>query len=93
MLKTLYFTIKNGKSISSGMQLLSDTAKTKKEKKVYKKVSNDIKDGYTLSKALLQHKVASLDIINFIKMAEKGANFRASFREKTGVGSKSFTTA
>lgn len=81
MLKTLHFTIKNGKSISSAMNLLATTAKTKQEKKIYTKIYDDVKDGYTLSKALLQHKIASLDIINFINMAEKGTNFRLSLEK------------
>lgn len=81
MLKTLHFTIKNGKSISNAMNLLATTAKTKEEKKIYAKIYNDIKDGYTLSKALFQQKIASLDVINFIKMAEKGANFRVSLEK------------
>ncbi|MCW8894803.1 MAG: type II secretion system F family protein [Sulfurimonas sp.] len=81
MLKTLHFTIKNGKSISSAMNLLANTAKTKQEKKIYTKIYDDIKNGYSFSKALFQHKIASLDVINFINLAEKGANFRIALEK------------
>ncbi|QOY51294.1 type II secretion system F family protein [Candidatus Sulfurimonas baltica] len=81
MLKTLHFTIKNGKSISSGMQLLSTTSNTKKEKKVFKKIYTDIKNGHTLSQALSIHKICSADIINFINMAEKGTDFKAALEK------------
>lgn len=81
MLKTLYFTIQNGKSISSGMQLLADTAKTRQEKKVFRQINNDIKDGHTLSQALDKHKIGSLDVINFIAMAEKGTSFKLALEK------------
>ena len=81
MLKTLQFTIQNGKNISSGMKLLADTAKTKQEKKIFMKIYEDIQDGYSFSKALLHHKIASIDIINFVKMAEKGASFKVALEK------------
>lgn len=81
MLKTLYFTIRNGKSISSGMELLASAAKTKEEKKVYGKIYNDLKDGHSFSRALSKHKIGSIDIINFINMAEKGTNFKQSLEK------------
>jgi len=81
MLKTLHFAVKNGKSISSAMNLLANSAKTKQEKKIYTKIYDDIKNGYSFSKALFQHKLASLDIVNFLNMAEKGTNFRLSLEK------------
>lgn len=81
MLKTLLFTIQNGKSIPSGMELLAKTAKTKQERKVYYSIYNDIKDGNPLSKALSKHKSISMDVINFIAMAEKSVNFRLSLEK------------
>lgn len=81
MLKTLLFTMQNGKSISSGMGLLANSAKTRSEKKIYNKIYNDIRDGHTLSQALSRHKFISIDIINFIAMAEKGTNFRLSLEK------------
>jgi type II secretory pathway component PulF len=81
MLKTLHFTIANGKSISTGMKLLADTAKMKQEKKIFTKIYKDIKDGYSFSQALLQQKVASIDIINFIKMAETSTSFKLALEK------------
>lgn len=81
MLKTLLFTMQNGKSISSGMGLLVKSAKTRSEKKIYNKIYNDIKEGHTLSQALSKHKFISIDVINFIAMAEKGTNFRLSLEK------------
>lgn len=78
MLKTLYFTIKNGKSISSGMQLLSTTSKNKEEKKIYKKIYHEIQEGNSLSQALFKYNVGSIDVIQFIKMAEKSTNFASA---------------
>jgi len=81
MLKTLLFTMQNGKSISSGMQILCNSAKTKKEKKVYTKIYNDIKDGISFSQALSKQKITSKDIVEFISIAEKGINFKSSLEK------------
>jgi len=81
MLKTLNFTIQNGRSISNAMKLLSKSAKTRKERKIYIKIYDDIKDGYSLSQALSKHKIGSLDTIQFISMAEKGVSFRIALEK------------
>lgn len=81
MLKTLQFTIQNGKSISSGMELLANSSKNTREKKIFSKIYNDLKDGYTLSQALFKQNIASIDIINFINMAEKSASFKAALEK------------
>ena len=81
MLKTLLFTIQNGKNLSSGMQLLANTAKTKREKNTYVKINNDLKDGKSFSEALSNHKIGSLDVIQFITMAEKGVNFKRALEK------------
>ena len=81
MLKTLLFTLQNGKNISSGMQLLADTAKTKKEKKVYLNIYEDIKEGASFSTALHKNKLGSLDVIQFIKMAEQGVSFLTALQK------------
>lgn len=78
MLKTLHFTLQNGKNLSSGMHLLATTAKTKKERATYMKIHNDLKDGSTFSEALRNSRVGSLDILQFIKMAEHGVSFKAA---------------
>lgn len=78
MLKTLHFTLQNGKSLSSGMHLLATTAKTKKERTTYMKIHNDLKDGSTFSEALRKNRVGSLDILQFIKMAEHGVSFKTA---------------
>ena len=81
MFKTLLFTIQNGKNISSGMKLLANTAKTKKERKVYLAVYDDIKDGHSFSQALSKHKIGSLDVIQFVTMAEKGVSFKVALEK------------
>ncbi len=81
MLKTLLFTIKNGRNLSSGMQLLAKTAKSKKEKKVYNSIYADLTEGTLFSEALRKNKLGSLDIIQFISMAEKGANFKVALEK------------
>lgn len=78
MLKTLHFTLQNGKNLSSGMHLLATTAKTKKECSTYQKIYNDIKDGSTFSEALMKSRVGSLDVLLFIKMAEHGVSFKSA---------------
>lgn len=78
MLKTLLFTLQNGKNISSGMQILYNTAKTKKERKIYTKIYDDLKDGVSFSEALFKQKICSIDIVEFIAMAEKNINFKTS---------------
>ena len=80
MLKTLLFTLENGKSLSSALELLSRTASSAKDKKTYTSIYNDIRDGIVFSKSLKKHKVGSLDIIQFISMAEKGLSFKESLK-------------
>lgn len=81
MLKTLLFTLQNGKNISSGMQILCKTAKSSKERKIYTKIYDDIKDGNSFSDALAKQKISSIDIIEFIAMAEKSVNFKSSLEK------------
>ncbi len=78
MLKTLLFTLENGKNLSSGMELLVKTAKTKKDKKVYTAIYNDLKEGSAFSYSLKKNKLGSLDITQFLTMAESGANFKVA---------------
>jgi len=80
MLKTLLFTLENGKSLSSAIELLAKTAQGKQEKKVYGAILSDIKDGVIFSSSLKKHKVGSLDIIQFVSMAESGLNFKESLK-------------
>ncbi|MDF1881474.1 type II secretion system F family protein [Sulfurimonas sp. MAG313] len=81
MLKTLLFTLQNGKNISSGLKLLSDTAKTKSEKKVYMSIYSEIKEGLSFSEALDKNKIGSYDVIQFVKMAEQGVSFKKALEK------------
>lgn len=81
MLKTLLFTLENGKSISSAMGLIAKTAKTRKERRIFTKVGNDLKDGLSFSDSLHKYKLGSLDIIYFIRLAEKGMSFKAALKK------------
>ena len=81
MLKTLLFTLQNGKSLSSGIQLLSNAAQTKKEKDTYLKIHNDLQNGSTFSQSLKENRIGSSDIIQFISMAEKGVSFKAALEK------------
>lgn len=78
MLKTLSFTLQNGKSLSSGMYLLANSAATKQERKTYLSIYNELKDGSTLSQALKKNNIGSLDVLQFISMAEKGVSFKVA---------------
>ena len=68
--------MQNGKNLSSGLQLLANTAEKQSEKKVYIAINNDLRDGKSFSEALSNHKIGSLDVIQFITMAEKGVDFK-----------------
>ncbi len=81
MLKTLLFTMQNGKNLSSGLQLLANTAEKQSEKKVYIAINNDLRDGKSFSEALSNHKIGSLDVIQFITMAEKGVDFKQALEK------------
>ncbi|MFA6759562.1 MAG: type II secretion system F family protein [Sulfuricurvum sp.] len=76
MLKTIHFTLVNGKSLSSGVELLYKTTKNKKDKKLYKKIYGDIKDGLSFSQSLSKHRVGTKDSVAFVSMAEKSLSFR-----------------
>lgn len=80
MLKTLLFTLENGKSLSSALELLSRTTSDSKDKKTYVTIYNDVKDGIVFSTSLKKHKVGSLDIIQFIGLAEKSLSFKESLK-------------
>ncbi len=81
MLKTLLFTMQNGKNISSGMELLYNTSKNRYERKIYKKIDSDIKNGIPFSKALENQKITSKDIVEFISLAERSVNFKISLEK------------
>ena len=81
MLKTLLFTMQNGKNLSSGIDLLCKSAKSKSERKVYTKINDDLKEGCTFSDSLLKHKIGSFDVIQFIAMAQKGVNFKSALEK------------
>ena len=81
MLKTLLFTLQNGKSLSNGMYLLATTSKTKKERAAYLKIYHDLKDGTPFSKSLLDNHIGTLDTIQFLSMAEQGASFKNSLEK------------
>ena len=76
MLKTLHFTLQNGKNLSSGMHLLATTAQTKRERKTYLQIYSDLKDGSTFSGALKKSRIGSSDVLQFISMAEQGLSFK-----------------
>jgi len=81
MLKTLLFTIQNGKNISSGMQILCNSTSSTKEKKIYNEIYNNLRDGISFSEAISKQKITSKDTIEFIAMAEKGVNFKNSLEK------------
>lgn len=81
MLKTLHFTIKNGKSISSALKILSNSSRSKKERKLYEKMGSDLQEGYSFSQSLLKQKVASMDVVQFVSMAEKSLNFKTALEK------------
>lgn len=81
MLKTLHFTMQNGKSLSSGMELLANSAESRSEKKVYRSIYKDLQDGSTFSDALKKNRLGSLDILQFISIAEKGVSFRVALEK------------
>lgn len=73
--------MQNGKNLSSGIELLCKTAKTKAQRKIYTKINHDLKEGYSFSDALLKHKVGSFDVIEFIDMAQKGVDFKTALEK------------
>ena len=81
MLKTLLFTLQNGKTISSGLLLLANTARNSREKKIYTRIYEDIKEGCSFSEALNARKLGSIDLIQFISMAEKGVSFKVALQK------------
>lgn len=81
VLKTLLFTLENGKNLSSGLELLSRTSKTKKERKIYANIYKELKDGSTFSKALIKYKLGSSDISQFIALAEESRDFKKSLKK------------
>lgn len=81
MLKTLLFTLQNGKNISSAMKLLSKSSKSKKERDMYITINNDLQDGMTFSKSLEKQNVGSLDVIQFITMAEQSLSFKTALEK------------
>lgn len=81
MLRTLLFSIENGKNITSGIELLSKNTKSKKEKRIYDEIANDLKEGTTFSQSLSKHKVGSIDAVHFIAMAEKGVSLKTALKK------------
>lgn len=81
MLKTLLFTLENGKNISTGIKLLQNNAAKKSEKKIYNKIYNDLQEGITFSQSLEKNKIGSIDVVHFISMAEKGVSIKTALKK------------
>jgi len=81
MLKTLHFTMQNGKNLSSAMVLLANASKTKKERQTFESIHKDLKEGVYFSDSLRKHQLGSLDVIEFIAMAEKGIDFQKALEK------------
>jgi type II secretory pathway component PulF len=74
MLKTVVFSLQNGKSLTSALTLLTDATHKKREKKAYAMIRDSIKDGESFSCALDKYCICSKEVIYFVSMAEKGLN-------------------
>ena len=81
MLRTLLFSIENGKNITSGIQLLANNAKSKREKNTYNRIFNDLKEGITFSQSLKKNKIGSIDVVHFISMAERGVSLKTALEK------------
>lgn len=81
MLKTLLFTMQNGKSLSSGISLLAHSSKEKREKKIYSDIYEDLKNGMLFSESLRKNRIGSMDVLHFIAMAEKGISFKGALEK------------
>lgn len=81
MLKTILFTMQNGKSLSSGISLLAHSTKDKLERKIYSNIYEDLQSGTLFSESLRKNRIGSLDILNFIAIAEKGISFKSALEK------------
>lgn len=81
MLKTLLFTMQNGKSLSSGISLLAHSSKDRQEQKLYSSIHEDLKSGTLFSESLRKNRIGSLDVLHFIAMAEKGISFKSALEK------------
>lgn len=75
MLKTIVFSLQNGRSLTNALKLLVQTTAKKKEKRAYVMIRDSIKEGENFSTALDRYCICSKEVIYFVSMAEKGVNF------------------
>lgn len=75
MLKTIVFSLQNGRSLTGALLLLVDNTNKKREKKAYRKIGDSIKEGESFSCALDKYCICSKEVIYFVAMAEKGLDF------------------
>ncbi|MGM0623797.1 MAG: type II secretion system F family protein [Campylobacterota bacterium] len=75
MLKTVVFSLHNGRSLTASLQLLAQNTHKKKEKNAYNKIEAALKQGQSFSCALQRYCICSKEVIYFVSMAEKGLDF------------------
>ncbi len=81
MLKTILFTLENGKNLPNGIRLLAQSARKKAERKAYERIEDTLQNGESFSTALQHHCVCPMDVVHFVSMAEKGLNFKEALRK------------
>ncbi|MDP3300777.1 MAG: type II secretion system F family protein [Sulfuricurvum sp.] len=75
LLKTLQLSLENGKSLTNALMLMQGISKDKSEQRTYGQITKAIQEGASFSKSIEKYLSPSLDIIQFISMAEKGGSF------------------
>lgn len=78
MLKTVVFTLQNGKNLTAAMALLIENAKSKRQRKAYENILKYLQEGQSFSEALEKYCICSSEVVYFVAMAEKGAHFHNS---------------
>ena len=78
MLKTVVFTLQNGKNLTAAMELLIQNAQKKREKRAYSNILKYLQEGRSFSQALDKYCVCSSEVVYFVSMAEKGTDFKKS---------------
>lgn len=81
ILKTILFTLENGKNLVNAINLLAESANKKKERKVYVNIQNTLKNGESFSIALKKYCECPMDVVNFISIAEDSLNFKEALKK------------
>ncbi len=84
VLRTVLFSLQNGKGLSQAIKILKDNAKERKHKQTYSQIGQYLVEGNSLASALKRYCRCSDDVVYFVYVAQQSTNFASALGKVVG---------